>query len=348
MAISSGIAPSDFERLFELAPTPMLLLAADAPRFTMLAVNQAHRRAFRTQAMQIVGSGVFEVFPDTPDPMTGEFMESIRLSLTRALASGRPDEMAVQPYGVIGAGGELQTRYWGATHTPLRDGADDPIVQILSTIREVTAEVEARRANEARALLMLEVDHRARNALTVVQSILQLTQAPDIGAFKRVSLGRVEALGRAQTCLTRRRWEGADLRDLLDAELAALAPDEQRRLEGPQVDLPASNVQAMTMLVHELATNAIKYGAWSSGRGRVDVTWRTPEPTSLVLLWRELGGPVVSVPASKGFGTRMVEQLVRQLGGKVRHNWRREGLRVELTAELAHWPAGSRMPLPLS
>jgi len=322
----------DFRAVFHAAPTPMLLLAADAPRFTMVEVNRMHAAAFRTTREALEGQGLFEVFPATLDATTQAFVDTVRESLERTLASRRPDVMPVQRYAITGADGQPEERYWSAVQTPIV-GVDGRITHILSTVRDVTAEVKERQTTEARALLMREVDHRARNALTVVQAILRLTNAQSLAHFKQVAVGRVEALARAQTSLARRRWEGADLGDVVRAELTALAFAGETRVEGPPVLLPAEQVQAMSMVLHELATNAAKYGALSSEAGVVTVAWRL-EGQRLVLLWREAGGPSPKPPSRAGFGSRMIRQLARQLGGEVRYDWRAEGLEVEIVATL--------------
>jgi two-component sensor histidine kinase len=310
----------------------MLLLAADPPRFTMVEVNRMHAAAFRTTRDALEGYGLFEVFPATLDADTQAFVDTVRESLERTLASRRPDVMPVQRYAVAGPDGEPEERYWSAVQTPVFDD-DGRLTHILSTVRDMTAEVKERQTTEARALLMREVDHRARNALTVVQSILRLTNAESLAHFKQVAVGRVEALARAQTSLARKRWEGADLGDVVRAELAALAFAGQTCVEGPPVLLPAEQVQAMSMILHELATNAAKYGALSHGAGVVTVAWRVDGPR-LVVLWREAGGPAPRPPGRAGFGSRMIRQLARQLGGDVRYDWRPEGLEVEVTAAL--------------
>lgn len=327
-------APADalYRRLFQTTPSPMLVLAADAPRFTMVDVNPAHARAFQTTPEALIGQGLFEVFPSDPDPTTAAFMQTIRVSLEEVLSTGQPSEMGVQPFSVVGPDGRPEERYWGAVQTPVRDPAG-AITHILSTVFDLTATVKERRGAEARALLMREVDHRARNALTVVQSVVRLTEAPDLSEFKEVVLGRVEVLGRAQTSLARRKWEGADLVEVVQAELAALAPEGRYSIAGPPALLPAEQVQAMSMVLHELSTNAMKYGAWSAAEGRVEVSW-TVQGSTLTLVWRETGGPPVAEPGRVGFGSRLIHQLAAQLGGEVRKDWRPEGLAVEITAAL--------------
>jgi len=325
--------PADFAAAFAAAPAPMLMIAVDPPRFTMVAVNRAHAGAFRTTPEALTGQGLFEVFPDPPDPVAQAFMETIRTALDQVLSSRRTGEMPVQPYAVVGRDGQPEERYWSATLTPVF-GPDRTLTHVLSMARDVTWEIKERQATEARALLMREVDHRARNALTVVQSIVRLTTARGLDAFKQVVLGRVEALARAQTSLARRKWEGAFLHEVIEAELAAMAQPSAWRLEGPPTLLLPEKVQAMSMIVHELATNAAKYGAFSESSGVVHVGWRAEPDAGLVLRWRETGGPAVSPPDHRGFGSRLMGQLARQLGGSLHYDWRPEGLVAELAAPL--------------
>jgi two-component sensor histidine kinase len=309
----------------------MLLIAADAPCFTMLAVNGAHARAFGTTPAALAGRGVLEVFPKDMSPAVAEFVDAIRTSFERVLTTAAADQMPIRAYAVdAAADGARDERYWSAINTPILD-ADGRVTHILSAIQDVTGEVLERRSEEARALLMREVDHRARNALTIVQSVLRLTDADSLEEFKAVVTGRVEALARAQTSLARRKWEGASLRDVLDDELQSLAIAGAYVLDGPSVLLEAEQVQPMSMIIHELATNACKYGALSTKVGGLTISWSGAPASGLTLVWREAGGPVVAEPGRPGFGSRLIRQLAQQLGGNVRFDWRPQGLSVELS-----------------
>ncbi|MFL5295617.1 MAG: sensor histidine kinase [Phenylobacterium sp.] len=325
-----GAGGADFRAVFDAAPRPLLLMAADPPRFTMLAVNPAHARAFGTTPSALEGWGVLEVFPAD---LTGEaagFAAAIRRSLEAVLATRAPDQMGVRPIPApAGGAGE---RYVTATNCPILNAAGE-VTHIVSAVQDVTGEVLEKRNEEIRSLLMSEVDHRARNALTVVQSLVQLTQAPDLETFKSVVLGRVEALARAQTSLARRKWEGGNLRDVVDQELAAMTDARRYELTGPDVLLPPEQVQAMSMAVHELATNAAKYGALARRGGRLSVSW-SRKGDRLRLVWRETGAKDVKAPEREGFGSRLLERLTRQLGGAISRRWEPDGLCVELTAAL--------------
>ncbi|GAA0584433.1 PAS domain S-box protein [Craurococcus roseus] len=231
-------------------------------------------------------------------------------------------------------------------------------------------DVTARREAEARRdLLAREVDHRAKNALAVVQAALRLTRADDVPGYVAAVEGRVGALARAQTLLAYDRWGGADLRELLQAELepflggdGAGASDQgagpRVELAGPPVAVPAGAAQPLAMAMHELATNAVKHGALSAPAGRVSVSWRSGGDSStdgvLLLRWEEAGGPSVrGAPERRGFGSRVIEgTLSRQLRGTVRRAWEAGGLVCDIELPLPRagekdaGPAAANLPGP--
>jgi PAS domain S-box-containing protein len=199
----------------------------------------------------------------------------------------------------------------------------------------VAVDIEARReAEERERLLAREVDHRAKNLLGVIQSVVQLTRGDDVAELKAAVAGRIQALARAHSLLAAGRWEGVELGALVREELAPFEkPDGSRvRVDGGALRLRPGASQALALAVHELATNAAKYGALSVDEGTVDVSWRQSAPADgkaeLELLWIERGGPAVpSTPTRKGFGSTVIRSSIeRQLGGALEMDWRSEGL----------------------
>lgn len=211
------------------------------------------------------------------------------------------------------------------TASPIRDD-ESRVVGTVIEVRDVSRE---KRSEEARRLLMHEVDHRARNVLSIVQSLTRLTRADDIQTYKDVLIGRISALARAQTSLATRQWEGGQLEDVVREELEALCSRDSIDLQGPEVDLSPEQVQPLSMLLHELATNANKYGACSRGGGRVAVTWALKD-RQVTLQWRETGGPLVSEPTREGFGSSLKANVVRQLKGSLARSWEPTGLVVDV------------------
>jgi PAS domain S-box-containing protein len=197
----------------------------------------------------------------------------------------------------------------------------------------VTADITQRkRAEERQILLTGEVDHRARNVVAVVQSIMRLTRADSIDDYIAALDGRIGALSTAHRLLAGSRWEGADLNRLVEEEFAPYRAGKERVLaRGPVVLLPPTTAQTIALALHELATNAAKYGALSTDPGRVELTWRT-ELGKLELIWGESGGPEITAPDRQGYGSRViVAGIERQLGGMVKFDWQPDGLRCSLS-----------------
>lgn len=215
------------------------------------------------------------------------------------------------------------------TASPIRDDAATVVGTVIEA-RDISVE---RRNEETRKLLMHEVDHRARNVLSIVQSLTRLTRADDLEAYKDILAGRIGALARAQTSLASRRWEGGRLEDVVREEIEALCPRDSVHAQGPEVRLSPEQVQPLSMLLHELATNANKYGACSTGGGRVSVTW-TLDERRVALEWRETGGPPVVAPTREGFGSSLKASVVRQLNGVMSRKWEPTGLVVEVAFPL--------------
>lgn len=205
---------------------------------------------------------------------------------------------------------------------------------------ELRREVVARLAAEERqALLAREIDHRAKNALAVMQSVLRLTRADDQKSYVKAVEGRIAALSRAHGLLAKERWDGADLWQTVGEELAAYCGEGRVSLSGPPLRLAAEAVQPVSMVLHELATNAIKHGALSDADGRLALSWdRDPATGDLRLVWEERGGPPIQgAPDRKGFGSALIAATVRgQLGGRLSLDWARTGLRCEMTIAAKH------------
>ena len=206
--------------------------------------------------------------------------------------------------------------------------ATDNVVRISGVTVDIT---DRKEAEERQVLLAREVDHRARNALALVQSIVRLTRSDTVKSYISAVDGRIGALARAHTLLAQNRWTGSTVREVAENELRARG--DAVRMDGPDMPLRADAVQPLAMALHELATNAAKYGALSVEGGQVEVSWRL-EPPHLVLEWRERGGPAVEEPTTKGFGSRMIARVLAQLGGTVDFFWDPAGLTAEVRIPL--------------
>lgn len=250
-----------------------------------------------------------------------------------------PDQPGTEGRLVRGDGGVVWVQ--SGTAISARDAAGRPL-RAVTVMQNIT---RRKLAEQARVLLAREVDHRAKNVLAIVQAVLRLTPKDDPAAYNRAVEARITALARAHTLLADARWLGADLRTLAEAELGAFQPGPgtdaqngpQAELVGPAVTLSPAAAQALSLVLHELATNATKYGALSAPGGRVLLSWHRDEPEGVLRLrWAEEGGPAVAAPpARRGFGSRVIESSVRdQLGGSVRPHWGPDGLVCDIALPL--------------
>jgi two-component sensor histidine kinase len=203
--------------------------------------------------------------------------------------------------------------------------------QILAVVEDVTTR---HRAEEQQSLLINELNHRVKNTLATVQSLAMQTLqgARDPIETRALFQSRLSALARAHDVLTAENWAGASLQSLV---AQAIAPFASRvSVDGPNVRLRPGQALVLSLGLHELLTNAAKYGALSSESGRIHLGWKHHDE-ELCLEWRERGGPPVRPPTRTGFGTRLIEQsLSYELGGRARIFYEPEGVRAEICVAL--------------
>src|ERR1700684_3112076 len=205
------------------------------------------------------------------------------------------------------------------------------VVRISGVTIDVT---ERKEAEERQVLLAREVDHRARNALAIIQSIIRLTRAKSVDDYVATVEGRIKALALAHTLLSDSRWHGADLGTLVAEEFAPYRSGNKIELKGPNVSLSPATAQGIALALHELATNAAKHGALSSLTGKVALNWQV-QPETLSLHWVESGGPQIAPPAARSFGLKVIRASIeQQLGGETIFDWDARGLRCSLSIPL--------------
>jgi two-component sensor histidine kinase/CheY-like chemotaxis protein len=210
------------------------------------------------------------------------------------------------------------------------------VVRLSGVTVDIT---ERKHAEERQNLLAREVDHRAKNALALAQSIVRLTRGDNVKAYIRSVEGRINALARVHTVLSLSSWQGAEIRRLIDEELAPYSVGDQISLFGSELQLLPATAQTIALALHELVTNSAKYGALSTLSGRLSLKWAN-EQGLLRLFWEETGGPPVQEPTTRGFGTRtVIASIESQLGGEAKFDWRREGLLCRLSVPLSPTPA---------
>jgi len=219
------------------------------------------------------------------------------------------------------------------------------VIRVSGVTVDIT---ERKRAEERQNLLTREVDHRAKNALALAQSIVRLTRGESAKSYMQAVEGRIGALARVHTILSLSSWQGAEISKLVDEELAPYLMNDQIVFSGSNLQLQPATAQTLAMALHELVTNSAKYGALSTLAGRLTINWKV-EADVLKLLWEERDGPAVVEPVSRGFGTRsVIASIESQLGGRAEFDWHPEGLICRLSVPLKQstttWQANYRQP----
>jgi two-component sensor histidine kinase/DNA-binding response OmpR family regulator len=327
------------ERTAELEASTARLLESEQRRSVALAAGQMGSWDWDLVTGECVwDAGQYRIFGVDPHGFEPTF-DNIRsfihaedLERIRALVnSGLEDKPTFQTEArIIRPNGAMRWCICAAAMT--RDDGGRAV-----RVSGVTIDITDRKeAEERQALLTREVDHRARNALAVTQSIVRLTKGSTIKNYIAAVEGRIGALSRAHTLLSESRWQGADLIKLVDEELSPYRTSADKvTASGPHVSLRPVTAQILALALHELATNAAKYGALSSTAGRVELSWEL-KAGNLTLQWREIGGPHARPPDSQGFGTKIITASVAsQLGGQASFNWRPEGLHCSLSIPIS-------------
>jgi PAS domain S-box-containing protein len=290
----------------------------------LVVCNRAAEDFFGFGRETVLGRSLWDIFPEGRERPFGRAclaaMEQGRVSQMEAPSAFRPGRTVELRIGPLRAGG------------------------VAVALRDVTERAEAQRkmqeAEEHLRLMVLELNHRVKNNLATVQAIaIQTLRGAESPAEAREAfLRRITALAAAHDILTREQWDGAGVAEIAEGVLGALDGAAARvKLQGPVLRLSSKAALSLSMAFHELGTNALKYGALSRPDGEVRLAWRSGgEPAMLQLDWNERGGPPVSAPASRGFGSRLLERgLAAELSGEVRMFFEPDGLRCTIRAPLA-------------
>lgn len=211
---------------------------------------------------------------------------------------------------------------------------DGNVVGAVNCFQDITE----RKRSEAQIInLAHEAEHRTKNILSTVLATVRLSHSDTSDDLKRLIEGRINALAQVHGLFVQSRWTGAELHNLVTQELSPYSGQTggRVRIDGPPMMLEPNTAQTIAISLHELATNAAKYGSLSAADGRVEIAWSRTAYGRLSLRWIESGGPTVTPPAHRGFGTRVMENIVGQLRGEVYFDWRDQGLNCEIILPLA-------------
>jgi len=293
--------------------------------------NVSAERIFGLSATEVVGQPLSRLLPPHPSDETRKFF----VSHDRPLRLAEFEMTWVRPNG--------ESVPLAISYSPVRDH-DGTLLSGKLIARDVTERVRAARHTE---LMMAELNHRVKNTLATVQAIAHQTvaNAPDLETFKESFLARLLALSHTHNLLAQDAWTGAALTGVINNELAPYRHDSDARgndarvqLHGDEISLQPKQALALSMALHELATNAGKYGSLSAPGGLVTVTWTTrikDKGRWLYLQWTETGGPAVEPPTRRGFGSRLIEEGVPyELDGEVTHEFPRSGVTCTIDVPL--------------
>jgi PAS domain S-box-containing protein len=285
--------------------------------------NAGATRIFGYDASEMIGESILRIIP--PE-LHGEEREI----LARLQRGERIDHFETVRVAKDGRRVDISL-----TVSPLHDRFGK-VVGASKVGRDIT---ERKRAEKLQQVLSEELSHRVKNTLATVQAIANqsLVRAKTPTDFVSSFTGRLQALAKAHTLLTRTSMQGADVMELVNEQVLIGAPNDNRiSCSGPLMVLDAQAAMHLALVLHELATNARKHGALSVPYGRLSVTWqmRTNGGCSLLLSWKESNGPKVSAPSAHGFGRTLIEQTVRAHGGEASIEYRTDGLTCEIKLPL--------------
>ena len=272
----------------------------------LLVGNQGTARLLGRAIDEFIGLTDFDLLEDKAEAA------ALMANDARVMESGRAEQVEEQVTFPDGS-----TAWWLSTKAPLRNEAGD-VVGLVGSSADIT---DRRRAEEHRVLLVNELNHRVKNTLAVVQGLARQTfrGALDVRRALASFEDRLTALSRAHNLLTDESWAAASLRDVVRDQVGAERWGERVEVEGPDILLAPQVAVNMALVLHELSTNATKYGALSGDAGRVCIGWaRAPDRPVVQVRWTETGGPPVIAPERRGFGSKMIERaLAAESGGRV-------------------------------
>jgi two-component sensor histidine kinase len=316
-----------FRHMFEQAPGFIALLRG--PQHIFEFCNKSYLRLVAREDLR--GQPIREALPEVAGQGYFELLD-------RAYATGEPYIASGAPVDLRAVGGSgLQRHYVDLIYQPVFDDSGD-VLGILVEGHDVT---ERALAADHRQLLINELNHRVKNTLATVQSLAHQTlrDARTLQDAKVTLTSRLISLSRTHDVLTRENWAGAEIGEIIDEAMTAHVGPAQKRIlaNGPKLMLGPRAALALSMALHELGTNALKYGALSNDGGVVSIGWSESDCGHAHLEWCERGGPPIEAPpAQKGFGSRLLQSgLAVELGAAARVEFARDGLVCSMRVPLA-------------
>jgi len=324
---SSKAALADRKELaavaFERTRMPMVVTDARKPDLPIVLANKSFLDLTGYAADQVVGRNCrFLQGPATSPIAVAE--------IRACIAEERQVSVEILNYKKSGE------PFWNRLHLSPIHGDDGRILYFFGSQIDMTdyRRVEALEASEHR--LLMEVDHRSKNVLAIVDSIVRLSNADDAALYAAAIQHRVQALARAHNLLAERGWANISVEELVRLQVTPFAAT-RIALNGPDIRLPAKVVQPVALVLHELAVNAARHGALAKPQGKLSIDWAPgPADDGFRLRWKEVGAGPLPKPTKRGFGTVIVGAMVeKQLRGHVEKTWFDDGLLIEIEVPAA-------------
>lgn len=306
----TGLGP-DYRSLFDTLSVPYAVLDR---QFRYVALNQMVEEAVGRPRDEMLNKSLFELFPEI------EERQAIMEAAFGAAFDGKPTSMTEVPYAIQipGKPGQMREIWWTFHCHPIFEANGD-IDYIGFHADNITREVEARALKDA---IAAELQHRVKNTLALVQTVARQTARnyPDIDAFLDTFDDRIVSLAQTHALLTGTNWDGLTFDALVTEQFQAHRDllGDRVILDGPALLLSSSEAQALSMAVHELITNAMKYGALSGNIGVLRIEWRILDDDGYAITWSETGLSNIEHPKHEGFGTAILTRILpAQIGGEV-------------------------------
>ena len=293
----------DIDALFENLAVPYAIMDRD---YRYVALNALVEEIVGRPRSEMVGRNLFELFPEIAE------RQAVMAEAFKAAFDGKLTSMTEVPYSieVPGKPGEMREFWWTFHCHPIPE-ADGTIDFIGFHAEDITRAVKARALKDA---IAAELQHRVKNTLSLVQIIARQTAPnyPTVDTFIETFDARIVSLGQTHALLTGTNWDGLTFETLLTTQLEAHSKlfEDRIKMNGPALLLSSSEAQAISMAIHELTTNAMKYGALSGPDGQVHIEWETLADDGFEICWTETGVANLSTPTREGFGTIILNRIL--------------------------------------
>lgn len=316
---SQGLADRKELASFAFQRTRMPMVIADARQadYPIVLANDAF--------LALTGYSAEELLGKNCRILQGEATSRTAVAQIRAILAGQGEgTVEILNYKKDG------TTFWNQLYLSPIHEEDGGLAYYFASQVDVTEYRKVQTLEEAEHRLLLEVDHRTKNVLAIVDSVVRLSRSDNAAAYAASVQQRIQALSRTHILLAEKGWEQVELGDIIRTQVSIFGDQKNIEFAGPAILIPAPSVQPIGLVIHELAANAAVHGSLSSIMGSLEIAWHS-DGDGVVLEWHERGGRQPVNTAAIGFGYVMLGAVVeKQLGGRIVRQWRNDGLSLSI------------------